>query len=113
MVVRCWIGYDPAIILWIEGTMSAVVTPRLQQYFNEYASYHQDGRNKLTHYIGIPLLTVTILALLARVVLIPVNEWFRIDLGILLWLFVTIWYLILSPVLGVVFSLICLGLYYL
>lgn len=93
--------------------MSAVITPRLRRYFDEYASYHQDGRNKLTHYLGIPVLTVAIPALLAKVVLLPVNEWFRLDLGIILWLLVTVWYVRLSPVLGLAFSAVCLTAYFL
>jgi uncharacterized membrane protein YGL010W len=93
--------------------MAAVITPRLRQYFDEYASFHRDPLNKFLHYVGIPILTVTILALLAQVELRQINDWLRIDLGILLWLFVSIWYLTLSPVLGLLFSAVCLGLYFL
>jgi len=94
--------------------MSTVaVTPRLQHYFAEYASFHQNGINKFFHYLGIPILTVAIPALLAQVKLVEINEWFRIDLGIILWFFVSIWYVTLSPSLGVIFSLVCLIAYFL
>ncbi|CAN0260451.1 unnamed protein product [Phaeothamnion confervicola] len=37
-----------------------------------YAAYHQDTRNKLTHFVGVPAIIVAILAVLA---------WARADLG--------------------------------
>lgn len=88
-------------------------TPRLQHYFAEYASFHEHGANKFFHYLGIPILTVAIPALLAHVPLHAFNEWLRIDLGIILWLLVSIWYITLSPSLGIIFSLVCLIAYFL
>ncbi len=39
---------------------------RLERYFDEYASYHRDWRNELTHAIGIPLIVLAVLMWTAR-----------------------------------------------
>lgn len=38
--------------------------PRLRAYFDEYEKYHRTSGNKVCHFIGIPLITVTLLGLL-------------------------------------------------
>jgi uncharacterized membrane protein YGL010W len=60
----------------------------------QYAHYHRDPRNIVTHYIGIPLIAFAIAALLSRA---------RLDLGALtlsadwvVWTLVTAWYLTLG-----------------
>lgn len=96
------------------STATITLAPRLERYFADYATYHTNPKNKLTHYLGIPILTVAIPALLAKVVLFPQEEsWLRLDLGIILWAAVTAWYLVLDWRLGLPFGLLCLGMYFL
>jgi uncharacterized membrane protein YGL010W len=38
----------------------------LDDHLSNYASYHRDRRNIVTHFVGIPMITVAIAALLAR-----------------------------------------------
>ena len=71
----------------------------------QYAAYHRDKRNIVTHFIGIPIIVFSIGVLLARpafeiggIVLTPV--W-------VVWALATIWYLTLgNPVLGVAVSVV-------
>ena len=51
---------------------TAYAAPRLQRYFDEYASFHQNLMNQATHFIGIPMITFALLGLLSKVVLWPV-----------------------------------------
>jgi uncharacterized membrane protein YGL010W len=44
----------------------------LEDQMSFYAAYHQDARNKLTHFIGVPAIIVGVMVALA---------WARIDLG--------------------------------
>jgi uncharacterized membrane protein YGL010W len=95
--------------------------PAIDKYFEEYAQYHQTRGNKITHYIGIPLITWSLLGLLSHIVLFE-HEWsttspgflmnsgVRIDLGLLLWLGTSIWYVGLDRKLGLLFSFLCLGM---
>lgn len=46
---------------------------RLARLFDDYAAYHRHPINKLTHYIGVPLIILTLVGLLWRVELGPVN----------------------------------------
>jgi uncharacterized membrane protein YGL010W len=45
----------------------------LKEQIESYAAYHQDSRNKLTHFVGVPLVTFSLLQLLSwfRLVLTP------------------------------------------
>ncbi|HSI61450.1 MAG TPA: Mpo1-like protein [Ideonella sp.] len=38
----------------------------LEQHLSQYAAYHRDTRNIATHFVGIPLIVVAIVALLSR-----------------------------------------------
>ena len=44
----------------------------LEDQMSIYAAYHQDGRNKATHFIGVPLIVLSLFIPLA---------WLRIDVG--------------------------------
>lgn len=46
---------------------------RLSQLFDDYAAYHRHPINKLTHYIGVPLIILTLVGLLSRIERGPVN----------------------------------------
>jgi uncharacterized membrane protein YGL010W len=87
----------------------------LNTYFGEYSTYHQTVGNKVCHYIGIPMIMVTLLGLLsAWVIMTPgTSEFVRLDGGTLLVLGATAWYLVLDWRLGAPFFFVALGAYYL
>ena len=43
------------------------MSPVLQGHFSDYASFHRTPGNKACHYVGIPLIVLSLFALLARV----------------------------------------------
>jgi uncharacterized membrane protein YGL010W len=43
------------------------MSPVLQGHFSDYSSFHRTPGNKACHYVGIPLIVLSLLALLARV----------------------------------------------
>jgi uncharacterized membrane protein YGL010W len=90
----------------------AFAAPRLQRYFDEYASFHQNWMNQATHFIGIPMITFALLGLLAKVVLFPITDWLNFDLGLVLWAGALLWYLTLDWRYGIPFAVLCLGLYF-
>ena len=45
----------------------------LSSLFEDYAAYHRHPANKMTHYVGVPLIIVTLVGLLSRISLGPVN----------------------------------------
>ena len=65
-----------------------------------YAAYHQDARNRLTHYFGIPLIVFSILMLLS-LLQIPVGS-FNLDAADLLVIVICAWYLRMDLRLGLV-----------
>lgn len=71
----------------------------LTTYFADYASYHQTKGNKTFHRIGIPLIVLTIVAMLERV-MIGKAVGVRLDLAMLAIVLVEVWYLILDWRLG-------------
>jgi uncharacterized membrane protein YGL010W len=71
----------------------------LTAYFADYASYHQTKGNKTFHRIGIPLIVLTIVAMLERV-MIGKAAGVRLDLAMLAIVLVEVWYLILDWRLG-------------
>ena len=87
---------------------------RLSDYFAEYASFHKTPGNQMTHYGGIPMIMVGLLGILSRAVLYSPEpgSLAQVDLGLLLWLGSAIFYWRLDWRLGVPFSLVTLGLYF-
>ena len=49
------------------------MSPVLQGHFSDYSAFHRTPGNKACHYIGIPLIVLSLLALLARVPLFEVG----------------------------------------
>ena len=93
---------------------SPKVKPRLAAYFKDYAGYHRTLGNELCHYVGIPLIVLAILGLFGQLTLgIEVSPMVRLDVGILAWLAAAVWYVILDWRVGVSFSLVLLGFYFL
>ena len=80
---------------------------KLEDYFSSYAEYHQSKGNKLTHYIGIPLIVFSSLGLLAAV---RWQDWF--DLGLIFWLVSFVFYCRLDWRRAVPFSVLTFVLYF-
>lgn len=82
----------------------------LEQQMSFYAAYHQDARNKLTHFIGVPAIVLGVMILLG---------WARVDLGgasvsaaMLLAAVVLVYYLRLDVPLGLAMCLVFGSLLY-
>jgi uncharacterized membrane protein YGL010W len=88
----------------------------LRTYFEDYQSYHRTDGNKLCHYLGIPMIVISLLGLLATIPIGPGTLFgsalFRIDVASLLWLGATIWYLTLSWRLTIPFTFVMLAFYF-
>jgi uncharacterized membrane protein YGL010W len=73
------------------GTMSST----LKSHFADYAAFHATPGNRVCHMIGIPLIVLTLLALLAQVPLLPVGG-FTITLAEVLLAGAMLWYFTLD-----------------
>ena len=92
---------------------------QLKAYFEDYAANHRHPMNKVTHYLGIPLIVMTLFGMLSHWVILPqlmtetvLGFQLQLDGGILIWLLASLWYLKLEWRLGLPFSGILLLLYY-
>jgi uncharacterized membrane protein YGL010W len=74
----------------------------IDRLFGEYADFHRDFRNQLTHYAGIPLIVLAVVGFFARI------PWHG---GIALTALACAWYLWLDLRLGASFALVLAGLY--
>jgi uncharacterized membrane protein YGL010W len=83
---------------------------QLSQYFEDYEEAHRTFGNEVCHFIGIPMIVVTLLGLLSAWVLL--DSPIRIDGGLLLWGLGTLFYLAVGWRLGAPFSLVLLGAYF-
>ncbi len=93
--------------------MTTPLPKRLESYFNDYASFHRTPGNKVCHYLGIPMITATLLGLLASLVIAGGSDsLIRLDGGVLLLIAATLWYLILDWRLAVPFALVAAGFYF-
>jgi uncharacterized membrane protein YGL010W len=82
----------------------------VEQLFADYQEYHRDGRNKLTHYVGIPLIEYAVLNFFYQ---IP-SGWIgepSINFALLLYATVIVFYLTLSVRLAVAMALLTAPLY--
>jgi uncharacterized membrane protein YGL010W len=75
----------------------------LEQNLSQYAAYHRDSRNVLTHFVGIPLIVLALVILLSRPTAVlwglPVSP---ATVAILL---AIIYYVLLDRALGIVMAL--------
>lgn len=76
------------------------MTPVLQSHFSDYAAFHRTPGNKACHYVGIPLIVLTLFSLLARVPLAEMGG-FTLTLAEVLLVTATVYYLTLDAALGV------------
>jgi len=77
------------------------MSPTLKAHFADYAAFHGTAGNKACHYVGIPLIVLSILALLARVPLFEVGG-FTVTAAEVFLVLVTAYYLTLDAVLAVI-----------
>lgn len=98
--------------------MTTLPTSALMIHFKDYEQYHQTKGNKACHWVGIPGVTFSLLGLLSYAVLwtpFPdswIENLFRVDLGLLIWLFGSIFAFRIDPKLSIPFAL-CTYLLYL
>jgi uncharacterized membrane protein YGL010W len=77
-----------------------MMSPVLQGHFSDYSSFHRTPGNKACHYIGIPLIMLSLLALLARVPLFDIGG-FTVTAAEVLVVAATVYYLTLDMALAV------------
>ena len=77
----------------------------IRALFDDYASYHRTKGNKWFHRLGIPLIMLTLLGMLARLEIGP------IDAAIVLIALSSIYYLVLDWRLGLVMIAVSIGMY--
>lgn len=81
----------------------------LEQKLSQYAAYHLNHQNILTHFIGIPLIVFSILCLTARAGIDIGN--FKVTLAMVLIAVSTIYYLFLDKVFGLLMLIILVAVY--
>jgi uncharacterized membrane protein YGL010W len=74
----------------------------LSDHLSNYAAYHQDGRNIATHFVGIPAIVLAVAILLSRPVFAMLAGGVAVTPALLLLAAVTVFYLRLDVVFGVV-----------
>ena len=77
------------------------MSPVLQGHFSDYSSFHRTPGNKACHYVGIPLIMLSLLALLARVPLFEAGG-FTVTAAEVLVVAATVYYLTLDTALAVI-----------
>lgn len=86
----------------------------IKTLFADYAHHHQDPRNRLTHYFGIPLIVLSLFGLLGAIRIGPQSwewtEYLRLDGGWLLILLGMPWYVRKDARLSVPFGFAVVGL---
>lgn len=92
------------------------VNPGLRAYFEDYQAFHRTSGNRACHFIGVPLITMSVLGLLGSLAIGPDGLFgsplFRLDGGTLLWGVAGLWYLTLDPGMAISFSAVALGAYF-
>jgi uncharacterized membrane protein YGL010W len=80
--------------------MEARMSPVLEAHFADYAAFHGTPGNKACHYVGIPLIVVSLFAMLSAVPLFTAGG-FTVTLAEAVLLAATAYYLTLDAVLAV------------
>jgi uncharacterized membrane protein YGL010W len=76
------------------------MSPALRSHFADYAAFHGTPGNKACHYVGIPLIVLTLFSMLSAVPLFEVGG-FTVTLAEVLLVLATAYYLTLDPLLAV------------
>ena len=83
----------------------------LEQHLSQYAAYHRDSRNIVTHFIGVPLIVAALITLLSRPA-IEIDGWI-FSPAMLLSAMMAIYYLYLDRPLGALMAvLLALGVWF-
>lgn len=77
---------------------------------DDYATYHRDPRNKMTHYAGIPMIVLSIIGMLQMVSLFSAGGTV-IDLAMVVMALSLLYYLSMDLMAGVAMTAIFLGFY--
>ncbi len=90
------------------------MTQKLASRFADYREYHTHKMNQITHFIGVPMIVISLLGILARVTF--GNQAFqslmvRPDLGWVLWAIAIIFYLYLDWKIALAFAFVLTGMY--
>lgn len=88
---------------------------KLQEKFQDYSAYHTSSKNCYTHYIGIPLIVISVLGLLAQWTPIssyqPIAVW-SVNGGTIATLIAFFYYLTQSPKMAVYFLPVLVLMYW-
>ncbi len=87
------------------------LSPKLTAYFKDYDAYHRTKGNKYTHFLGIPLIVVTLFGLLEQVAIVEIGN-FEVNAGVVLGVFAFIWYFALDQKVGLLFSIVLIASYW-
>lgn len=75
------------------------------QLMDDYAAYHHNPKNKLTHYFGIPMIVFSLVVLLRPLTLFEAGGW-NFNLAFLILALVALYYLRLHLILGLTMAAI-------
>ncbi|MGE8653926.1 MAG: DUF962 domain-containing protein [Acinetobacter gandensis] len=82
---------------------------KLETLLSQYAAYHLDHKNVLTHFVGIPLIVFSIMCLTARLGITVVG--FEITIALVLIIASVVYYLRLDKVFGFIMLVIFAAVY--
>lgn len=82
---------------------------KLEQLLSQYAAYHLDRKNIMTHFIGIPLIVFSIICLTARASM--VISGYEISLASVILTLTIVYYLRLDWIFAGIMALIFIGVY--
>jgi len=88
-----------------------MISQRYRTSLDDYAAYHRNPRNKLTHYVGIPLIVLSLIALLRRVELDVALGPVVLNAALILLVAVLIFYLALNLFSGFAMALVFAVMY--
>jgi uncharacterized membrane protein YGL010W len=71
------------------------MSPALRSHFSDYAAFHTTRGNQVCHYVGVPLIVFTLIALLAHVPVADLGD-FTLTTAEIILAGVTVWYLTLD-----------------
>ena len=77
---------------------------KLEKLLSQYAAYHLDRKNVITHFIGIPMIVFSIICLTARAEFTVAN--YSVTLALVILLFSTLYYLSLDLIFGLAMAVL-------
>jgi uncharacterized membrane protein YGL010W len=87
------------------------ISKALQTWFTEYEKYHRNPSNKLTHYLGIPMILLSAYGLLAQVELFEIAGT-KTNLALAALVAIAAWAMSLDSRFGLIFGLVNIPLYF-